>query len=136
MSGARKLLRTGRATLGSLAVASLAVVVVLHPGLAVGANPCAGDIERFCAKVPIGGGRIQACLKEHETDLSPECAARYQSLEKQMGSLAASCREDISRFCSDVSPGEGRIGRCLAAHRSELSPVCKDRMQKARSAAQ
>ena len=129
MSGARKLLRTGRATLGSLAVASLAVVVVLHPGLAVGANPCAGDIERFCAKVPIGGGRIQACLKEHETDLSPECAARYQSLEKQMGSLAASCREDIS-------PGEGRIGRCLAAHRSELSPVCKDRMQKARSAAQ
>jgi hypothetical protein len=113
--------------LGALLV-GLAVV----PAAARDPNPCAADIEKFCSKVPIGGGRIQACLKEHEKELSPECAARHENLEQQIGSLVATCRNDISRFCSDVSPGRGRIAACLQQHRSELSPACADRLKKAK----
>ncbi|PYN71202.1 MAG: hypothetical protein DMD93_00840 [Candidatus Rokuibacteriota bacterium] len=115
-----------RLTLGALVIG-----VVLLPGIARSATPCAADIEKFCAKVPIGGGRIQACLKEHEKELSPECAARHENLEKEMGRLVAICRYDISRFCWAVSPGHGRVARCLERHRSDLSPVCNDQLPKA-----
>ncbi len=103
-----------RLTLGALVIG-----VVLLPGIARSATPCAADIEKFCAKVPIGGGRIQACLKEHEKELSPECAARHENLEKEMGRLVAICRYDISRFCWDVSPGHGRVARCV----SRIEPI-------------
>ena len=117
-----------------LALAALLLGAALLPGVARGANPnpCAADIEKFCSKVPIGGGRIQACLQEHEKELSPECAARHENLEKEMGALVATCRYDISRFCDDVSPGQGRIARCLEQHRSDLSPACGDRLKKAK----
>ena len=114
-----------------LALASFLIGVTLLPGIARSATPCAADIEKFCANVPTGGGRIQACLKEHEKELSPECGARHDDLEKDMGRLAASCRYDISRFCWDVSPGRGRVARCLERHRSDLSPVCGDQLRKA-----
>jgi hypothetical protein len=52
------------------------------------------------------------------------------SLE-DMGRLAASCRYDVARFCSDVPPGQGRVARCLGRHRSDLSPVCSDQLRKA-----
>jgi hypothetical protein len=113
-----------------LALGALVMAVAFLPGRARGATPCAADIEKFCAKVPVGSGRIQACLKEHEKELSPDCASRHENLEKEMGTLAATCRYDISRFCWDVSPGRGRIARCLEQHRSDLSPECNDGLRK------
>ena len=37
------------------------------------ARACAGDIERLCAGVPPGEGRIKACMKAHITELSAPC---------------------------------------------------------------
>jgi hypothetical protein len=34
------------------------------------------------------------------------------------------CRADYHRVCSEVLPGDGRIGRCLLDHERELSPGC------------
>ena len=34
------------------------------------------------------------------------------------------CRSDYHRVCSEVLPGDGRIGRCLLDHEAELSPGC------------
>jgi hypothetical protein len=39
------------------------------------------------------------------------------------------CRQDIEKFCSDVSPGGGRVAACLHKHYAELSPECKARGQ-------
>ncbi|WP_245257980.1 cysteine rich repeat-containing protein [Rhodomicrobium vannielii] len=36
---------------------------------------CKADYSRFCSDVMPGGGRIIACLKSHEKDLQPSCAA-------------------------------------------------------------
>jgi hypothetical protein len=35
------------------------------------------------------------------------------------------CEEDVSRFCGDIRPGEGRIVKCLKEHESVLSSDCK-----------
>jgi len=34
---------------------------------------CEPDVQRLCPGVEAGGGRIMACLKKHETELSPAC---------------------------------------------------------------
>ncbi|HXJ37419.1 MAG TPA: cysteine rich repeat-containing protein [Candidatus Eisenbacteria bacterium] len=59
-----------------------AIVVVAFAALALvrWATPagaqmmaCAADREKFCSGVPMGGGRIAACLQEHAAQLSDAC---------------------------------------------------------------
>jgi len=35
--------------------------------------PRAGDVQKLCAGVPAGGGRILACLKQHKDEVSEGC---------------------------------------------------------------
>lgn len=35
------------------------------------------------------------------------------------------CREDIAKWCKDVTPGAGRLGRCLNANLKNLSKPCR-----------
>jgi hypothetical protein len=37
---------------------------------------CEPDVEKFCAQVKPGEGRVIACLKEHQSDLSAACASQ------------------------------------------------------------
>jgi hypothetical protein len=36
---------------------------------------CADDAARFCSNVPTGGGRVIACLKQHQNEVSNKCRA-------------------------------------------------------------
>lgn len=40
-----------------------------HPVL----TACKGDIKRFCSNVPVGDGRVKACMKQHLPELSEQC---------------------------------------------------------------
>ncbi len=53
---------------------------------------CAGDVQRFCANVAPGGGRIIACLKEHRDVVSDQCkqaAAKVAAMSGNPGSNPA-----------------------------------------------
>jgi hypothetical protein len=41
--------------------------------LAYVANECDADLEKFCSNVPIGGGRLLACIEKNEKDVSKRC---------------------------------------------------------------
>lgn len=41
-----------------------------------GKGPCAADSAKFCKDVKPGEGRVMACLKEHEQELSQACRDR------------------------------------------------------------
>ena len=39
--------------------------------------------------------------------------------------VARMCKTEIKTYCSDVTPGEGRILACFYAHGDKLSPQCE-----------
>ncbi len=43
------------------------------------AEACKADLSAFCKDVKPGGGRLLQCLKQHESELSPECKAQMPS---------------------------------------------------------
>jgi|HubBroStandDraft_3_1064219.scaffolds.fasta_scaffold05397_4 hypothetical protein len=47
--------------------------------------------------------------------------------------VRAACAADFNKFCSDVQPGGGRIRACIAEHKDDLSPGCRDALQQARA---
>ncbi len=40
--------------------------------------------------------------------------------------IAGPCAETVAKYCKDVTPGGGRIMKCLNDHRDDQSLVCKD----------
>jgi hypothetical protein len=46
----------------------------------------------------------------------------------------SSCKEDRAMFCASVSPGGGRIARCLMEHMDALTPGCRTALNEARTA--
>lgn len=44
---------------------------------------CVEDIQRLCADVPVGEGRVAACLREKEKELSVGCAEALKKLKEE-----------------------------------------------------
>lgn len=95
------------------------------PALAEGTDPCAADVQKFCSDIQPGNGRIVACLKAHENDLSGACKQQGEALKQKVQSFMAACQEDSDKYCKDVQPGAGRKIQCLKDNVASLSPDCK-----------
>jgi hypothetical protein len=37
---------------------------------------------------------------------------------------SAACKDDVTKLCQDVQPGQGRVLECLKSHQAEVSPGC------------
>jgi hypothetical protein len=48
-------------------------------------------------------------------------------LEKTISELKAACKGDLEFYCSDVTPGEGRLAACLNARDNKLSKPCRQK---------
>lgn len=47
------------------------------------------------------------------------------AVEDLVESVATGCEQELSSFCKDVTPGEGRILACLYAHADKVSSRCE-----------
>ena len=96
------------------------------------ARPCRDDAARLCKDVQPGEGRVARCLKEHASELSPACKENIGRMKAEIREVAEACKDDAAKVCKGVEPGKGRILRCLKQHEGELSPACKEHMDKPR----
>jgi hypothetical protein len=107
------------------ALARAGLLVLLVVGAAHAQEACRADVERLCAGIPPGKGRIPACLKANAAQLSPACKAELDSVAQKVRDVQAACRDDAANYCAGVKTGEGNMLRCLRENRSMLSPGCQ-----------
>ena len=86
---------------------------------------CKADVEKFCKGIKPGGGRIWACLKSNDAELSQPCKDHMAMMREKGKEFNQACRADAKKFCKGVPGGKGRIVSCLKSHDAELSDPCK-----------
>jgi len=85
---------------------------------------CGEDLQRFCASVQPGGGRLVQCLSSHTSELSAACGNMIAAAGRGGAKIRAACDQDLQRYCVGVQPGRGRLIQCLSSRTSELSTAC------------
>ncbi len=100
------------------------------------ADGCKTEIETYCKNVTVGEGRVLACLYAYEDKLPVQCQyALYDTvwqLEEAIFSLAyvvSECRDDLTKFCSNIQFGEGRVLQCLDKNDAKVSSRCKQALK-------
>jgi len=63
-----------------------------------------------------------------QTDITK---AIQEKLAAEAAKLENSCADDIKKYCSDVTPGEGRMLYCMHAHEDKISPKCSYDLEEA-----
>jgi hypothetical protein len=105
-----------------LAILSIMTAVYAY---AEKANPCEGDITKFCSNVEHGEGRILRCLTLSEDKLTPACKKQLVNIKNAVEEVQKACADDYAIFCSSLLPGQGRIAGCLEKNRHLIAPKCK-----------
>ena len=59
------------------------------------------------------------------------CQASAQ--DSAIETVMEACKDDLQQYCGDVTPGEGRVLYCVAAHTDKLSVQCELALYKAAS---
>jgi hypothetical protein len=50
--------------------------------------------------------------------------AILEKLTARVAKLESACVKDIKKYCSNVTPGEGRLVYCMQAYENKISPKC------------
>jgi hypothetical protein len=103
---------------------SMCIVTAVY-AYAEEANPCEGDIAKFCKNVERGEGRILRCLTLSEDKLTPACGKQLVRIKKAVEEVQNACADDYAIFCSSLLPGQGRIAECLEKNQHIITPKCK-----------
>lgn len=104
---------------------------------------CQADVKKLCADVNPGEGRVLSCINSKMDQVSPDCkkelsaadAKVSKKMDKANVAFRKDCGGDVTKFCSDVPQGKGRILDCLNTHSDDLSQSCKNFASKVRAQA-
>ncbi len=113
----------------------LVLVAVFAAGSARAQGACHADVEKLCSGIPRGGGRIAACLKANQAQLTPECKAHLDSIARYAKEVHEACADDVASYCAGVTRGKGAVLRCLSQNRASLTPACQGVLQGAQEKA-
>jgi hypothetical protein len=102
---------------------------VLAKAKAISAD-CEGDVYRLCKDVEPSEGRVAACLKDRESELSQSCQGAFNAWRLKRMEFTAACAGDVGRLCRDVPEGAGRVWTCLKEKEKELGSDCRAAMKK------
>jgi hypothetical protein len=112
-----------------LMAAVLGIPVVASAADPAQQKPCADELEKFCKDVRPGEGRILKCLQDHDSELSPVCRDKVKEVMQRVEEAKQACAKDIEKFCAGVTPGGGRLMKCLKPHINELTPACREQFK-------
>jgi hypothetical protein len=105
----------------------VAVPPAAFPSTPAEEKPCADEMEKFCKDVRPGEGRIVQCLRDHDSELSTVCREKVKAVVRRLEEAKQACAKDIAKFCAGVTPGGGRLMKCLKPHMNQLAPECREK---------
>jgi hypothetical protein len=112
----------------ALHVTILAALLMVPASFAVAQEPpgkaCKADREKLCPGIKAGDGKLAACMKEHEAEISAECKAARDASRDARKNVRANCKEDTKKFCATAQKDQGGAMKCLQSHASEVSEPC------------
>uniref|UniRef100_A0A061RAY5 Golgi apparatus protein 1 n=1 Tax=Tetraselmis sp. GSL018 TaxID=582737 RepID=A0A061RAY5_9CHLO len=88
---------------------------------------CQQDVEKHCAGVEPGEGRVHQCLRANSDRLSPRCLMAERMMEElesediRVNPRLKVCTSAARRFCADVPAGDAARISCLQDHMAEDS---------------
>jgi hypothetical protein len=95
------------------------------------ARDCGSDIKKFCKGLNLGNGRIQNCLEQNQSKVSPTCTstmagviASIQERQAAQASVTKNCAGDAARACHGVKGGDAHILGCLLKATRMVGPEC------------
>jgi hypothetical protein len=97
-------------------------------------DACQADARKICADVTPGEGRLRACLAQRADRLSKACREALFDPAPAPHEPVDDCQADAARWCRGISAGDGRLLRCLADHRDELTQACSHQTEQIRTA--
>jgi len=93
---------------------------------------CASDVQKYCASVSPGEGRLFFCMLAHEDKISGACDYEiYKSVSDLVAVLdrveeaTVACASDIEQFCVKADAPEGEVSHCLIAREATLDDTCR-----------
>ena len=93
---------------------------------------CSNDIQKHCAKLDLGGGRIAQCLDQNRAKVSASCTATAGALASLLATRAQArasvlrlCDVDIRRLCQGIEPGDGNLMECFYKAKQNVSSQCR-----------
>jgi hypothetical protein len=97
---------------------------------------CDKELKTYCKDVTPGEGRGLACLYAHEDKLSGQCeyalydaAVQLERVVNAVAYAANECREELTKYCADIKPGQGRLLQCIEKNDAKVSKRCKQAMK-------
>jgi hypothetical protein len=114
------------------------------PASAEKGGPCAADSAKFCKDVKPGEGRVAACLKEHEAELSQACKDRKALAGEKRGKRGeragrggGSCMQEYGKgyssgfksgfkMRSGLGQGKARGNKGAKVCAADAKQLCKD----------
>ena len=89
---------------------------------------CAADVNKFCANVSRGEGRLLVCMHAHDDQLSRSCQmSLYRSsrnLDRALNRverIADACGNELEAQCGNAD----RIGQCVMEKAASFSQACQ-----------
>ena len=93
---------------------------------------CGRDIDLYCNKINLGGGRVQRCLDQNQAKISASCRATIADVRALLQKRAAAranvpkiCDVDIRRLCPGIVPGDGNLMECFFKAENRASGQCR-----------
>ena len=113
--------------------AVLILIIMVMGSVSFAEKACRADVEKHCAGVEKGEGRIAQCLKAKEADLSAECksemSAKKEKMKAAMQGMSEACQKDMETHCGEVEGGQGHMMKCMKQNRKNFSDACKAEMK-------
>jgi hypothetical protein len=134
-------MRTARRLPLLLVVALALLAAPALPARADLMKTCAPEVQRFCADVSRGRGRISACLASMMPSLSKACQGEVQgvmaspftpgyvrrALDPSFSApLPAACVAPAKQLCGNIPASNARVYACLYARSDRAGKACND----------